>query len=134
MGKIKSIRQKNGNTFDTPIPFGADGINIDMESDLNLEEELKIGGLEKYNINKPIITTIVDESEKQIEQTVTSIGGTYNGDNNNIISYEITERYNLTDAISQPTTVIATYKGKTKRIIISENENSGITSIDTAFS
>lgn len=44
MSKIKQIRQRTDNGFGQGIPLGADGINIDMSSGLNLEEELKLGG------------------------------------------------------------------------------------------
>ncbi len=42
--KIKSLRQKeDNNTYSSPIPIGANGINVDMLSTNNLEEEFHLG-------------------------------------------------------------------------------------------
>ena len=42
---IKSLAQKNNNnSFSSPYPIGADAQYISMQSQLNLEEELKLGG------------------------------------------------------------------------------------------
>lgn len=51
MSKIKQIKQKTNGVFpDQGIPLGADGINIDMSSGLNLEEELIVGGKHSVKI------------------------------------------------------------------------------------
>lgn len=41
---IKEIRQKNSSAYSSPVPIGAYGINIDMLSENNLEEEFHLGG------------------------------------------------------------------------------------------
>ena len=54
MSKIKQIKQKIGNEFpdQRAFPLGADGINIDMFSGLNLEEELTVGGNHDVHISE----------------------------------------------------------------------------------
>ena len=42
--RIKQIRQKTSSGYSSGIPIGADGFLIDMLSQLDLEEELKLGG------------------------------------------------------------------------------------------
>ena len=82
MRKIKQIKQKIGNEFpDQGIPLGADGINIDMSSGLNLEEEFIIGGNHSVTITEnkknnsfTIIESYKDkQNETLIYQTTTDI-------------------------------------------------------------
>ncbi len=64
MGKrIKQIKQKTDNGFSQGISLGADGINIDISSGLNLEEELKLGGNHYVEIseNAPDNTTHIQQ-------------------------------------------------------------------------
>ena len=123
MGKIKSIRQKssNDNTFSAPIPFGADGVNIDMTSGLNLEEQFKLGGLENH----------------QISNDGTTISSTYrnNNENDNIIN---TITYTITEDVSTGTTITAVLKDSTGNVIRTKQftvapPSSGATTIDSTW-
>lgn len=82
MSKIKQIKQKTNGTFPNQgIPLGADGINIDMSSGLNLEEEFIIGGNHSITITEDeednsfkIIESYKDkQNETLIYQTTTDI-------------------------------------------------------------
>lgn len=73
MERIKKIlpRLSNGNFPDNPYPIGADGINIDMMSECNLEEELHLGSPSYTTFNKDAQnnTIIREEYKKSEEQT-----------------------------------------------------------------
>lgn len=56
--RIKQIRQKTGDQNFTSIPLGVDGLLVDMMSNLDLEEELKLGGNHEV-----VITQGVDKIE-----------------------------------------------------------------------
>lgn len=53
MQVIKGIRQKEGNNnYSNLVPIGAEGKHIDMNSELNLENELKLGNDHYVEIEK----------------------------------------------------------------------------------
>lgn len=72
MKKIKHIsqREQNGN-FSNFIPLGADGLNIDMLSGNNLEEEMHLGSPSKTSFETDEFgsTIITEEYKKNNNQT-----------------------------------------------------------------
>lgn len=65
--RIKGLRQKQSTgIFADLVPFGTDGILVDMLSGLDNEQELKLGGnhtttiTETININNEPVTTITE--------------------------------------------------------------------------
>ena len=61
--RTKGMRQKLGtNSYDVFVPFGSDGKYIDMDSSLDLEEELKLGGSHYVTINEDENTTSITEN------------------------------------------------------------------------
>lgn len=97
--RAKGYRQKLGSaTYDTFIPFGTDGVLVDMASELNLEEEIRIGG-DHY-------VTIVDESE---------------------LSTIVTEYYNTVKAKIEDNTATNFYKVITHIESYEDNEDVTIT-------
>ena len=60
-GRIKQIRQMSGGSFNTPIPIGTNGYLVDMFSQLDLEEEIRVGGNHYVTINQNNISTIIKE-------------------------------------------------------------------------
>jgi len=86
MDRIKGLRQKNQNTYNPLVPFGTDGILVDMASGLNNEEELKLGGNHNVSITEAngittITETYLDQADpKQVKYTVkTEISENNNG-------------------------------------------------------
>lgn len=88
--RIKSISKKDISGFGDPIPFGTDGLLVDMLSGLDLEEENKLGNNHYVEI----------EDKKENNQEVTYIKEYYldipkgnntiaNLDNNNHILYSV---------------------------------------------
>ncbi len=66
MSKIKGLRQKTAaNTYAPLVPFGTDGILVDMLSDLTLEEELKLGGNHISAIDESGDNVIITETFKK---------------------------------------------------------------------
>ena len=66
MSKIKGLRKKtDASTYGPLVPFGTDGILVDMFSDLTLEEELKLGGNHVSAIDESGNNTIITESFKK---------------------------------------------------------------------
>lgn len=75
--RIKGLRQKNSQgTFNPLVPFGTDGIFVDMVSGLDNEQELKIGGNHS--------STIVENQDGSTE--ITEI---FKDVNNSIITYTL---------------------------------------------
>lgn len=124
MGKIKSIRQKDisvSSSFSDPIPFGADGINIDMASGLNLEEQFKLGGLENHTISET--------------STGTKISSTYKNNNGDVINTII---YTITEDVQTGTTITAVLKDSTDSVICTKQftvapPSSGVTTINSTL-
>lgn len=100
--RIKGLRQKTQTGYDSFVPFGADGRFIDMDSSLNLEQELKIGGNHT--------TSIIADQTKKID------GITYSGvtvikegyalkneltDNSKIFYNVVTLIYNIADIAAE---------------------------------
>ena len=88
--RIKSISKKDISGFSDPIPFGTDGLLVDMLSGLDLEEENKLGNNHYVEI----------EDKKENNQEVTYIKEYYldipkgnntiaNLDNNNHMLYSV---------------------------------------------
>ncbi len=70
MQKIKGLRQKQTDgTFNSLVPFGTDGILVDMLSGLDNEEEFKIGGNHSSTI-------VEEEGLTTIEEIYTGLDGT----------------------------------------------------------
>lgn len=59
--RIKQIRKRSGGEFATGIPLGTDGILVDMVSELDLEEELRLGGNHYVDIIKTDTATQIKE-------------------------------------------------------------------------
>lgn len=65
--RIKGLRKKGSDkTFGDFVPFGTDGILVDMLSGLDNEQELKLGGNHRVNIEESTVdgrnvTTITEE-------------------------------------------------------------------------
>ena len=63
MERVKGFRKKGTNdTYDALVPFGSDGILIDMLSGLHLEHELVLGGkrnttITESTVNENIVVT-----------------------------------------------------------------------------
>ena len=57
--RIKTLRQRDGQYFENVFPIGADGKYIDMESGLDLEQELKLGNNHYVEIQENEDTTII---------------------------------------------------------------------------
>lgn len=72
MKKIKHISQRKQNgDFSNFIPLGADGLNIDMLSGSNLEEEMHLGSPSKTSFTTDEFgsTIITEEYKKNNNQT-----------------------------------------------------------------
>lgn len=69
--RIKQVSKKTSSGFTNPIPFGTDGLLVDMLSGLDLEEELKLGNnhsatIIQYQNN----TTEIEEKYKNNEGSI----------------------------------------------------------------
>ena len=123
MSKIKGSRQKvDANTYSPLVPFGTDGILVDMLSDLTLEEELKLGGNH---------ISAIDESGNNVEITETF------KDSNGVTKYTavttITENQNGSTTI----TIVLTDSdnvSKTKTIIIPAQATNNVLTIGEVLS
>lgn len=61
-GRIKQIRKRSNGSFPTTgIPIGTDGILVDMISQLDLEEEIRLGGNHYVDIVETNTATIIKE-------------------------------------------------------------------------
>ncbi len=62
---VKVIRKKNNNNdLDAPIPIGTDGNYVQMKSNLDLEEQLKLGGNKVTCIKTKELSQIVNQVTK----------------------------------------------------------------------
>lgn len=86
--KVMEIRQKNGSTYEAPIPIGAYGINVDMLSGSNLEEEFHLGSPCKTTFNIQDNSTVIIEEYKNSD-----------GQSNNYYSMETTFEVNDSEMI-----------------------------------
>lgn len=78
--RTKGMRQKTGtNEYDVFVPFGSDGKYIDMDSSLDLEEELKLGGSHYVTINEDENITSIIENYAGGYKTTTDIIEDENG-------------------------------------------------------
>lgn len=71
MQKIKGLRQKQTDgTFNSLVPFGTDGILVDMLSGLDSEEEFKIGGNHSSTIVEENGLTTIEEIYTDLDSTI----------------------------------------------------------------
>lgn len=101
--RIKGLRQKNSQgVFDALVPFGTDGIFVDMVSGLDNEEELKIGGNHT--------STIVENSDGST--TITELFKNLN----NVITYTIVT--NIITAQNGSTTITSVLKERDTETVL----------------
>lgn len=60
-GRIKQIRKRQNGSFSVGVPIGTDGILVDMISELDLEQEIRLGGNHYVEINQTEETTEIKE-------------------------------------------------------------------------
>ena len=75
-GRIKQIRTRSGADFPTGVPIGTDGILVDMLSELDLEEEIRLGGNHYVDIVQTDTATEIREwyfSEPRGTRTMTEM-------------------------------------------------------------
>lgn len=84
-GRIKQIRKRSNGSFPTTgIPIGTDGILVDMISQLDLEEEIRLGGNHYVDIVQTNTATEIKEwyfSEPRGTRTIAEMS------ENNLITY-----------------------------------------------
>lgn len=62
LGRIKQIKQKQNGVFPSAgVPIGTDGLLVDMLSQLDLEEELKLGGSHYAKVTQQGNMTLIKE-------------------------------------------------------------------------
>ena len=61
LGRIKQIRPRQSGSFPTSIPIGTDGLLVDMVSQLDLEEEIRLGGNHYVSITQTKTSTVIKE-------------------------------------------------------------------------
>ena len=74
--RIKQIRKRQNESFDTRIPIGTDGILVDMISELDLEEEIRLGGNHYVEVNQTELATEIKEwyfSEARGSRSITQM-------------------------------------------------------------
>ena len=77
MDRIKGLRQKRSDSsYNSLVPFGTDGILVDMLSGLDNEQEFKLGG------NHDSVIT-------EVNDTTTTIVETYKALNNSTVTYVV---------------------------------------------
>lgn len=59
--RIKQIRPRTGGSFSTGIPIGTDGLLVDMVSQLDLEEEIRLGGNHYVDMYQTDTETVIKE-------------------------------------------------------------------------
>lgn len=64
---VKSLRQKHNSTFTDKIDFSPEGKSIRMLSDLNLEEEFRLGNLNGVSITEQNGIIVIIESDQILE-------------------------------------------------------------------
>lgn len=75
-GRIKQIRTRSNSDFPTGVPIGTDGILVDMLSELDLEEEIRLGGNHYVDIVQTNTATEIREwyfSEPRGTRTITEM-------------------------------------------------------------
>lgn len=75
-GRIKQIRTRSNSDFLTGVPIGTDGILVDMLSELDLEEEIRLGGNHYVDIVQTDTATEIREwyfSEPRGTRTITEM-------------------------------------------------------------
>ena len=75
-GRIKQIRTRSGADFPTGVPIGTDGILVDMLSELDLEEEIRLGGNHYVDVVQTSTATEIREwyfSEPRGTRTMTEM-------------------------------------------------------------
>lgn len=60
-GRIKQIRKRQNGSFSAGVPIGTDGILVDMISELDLEQEIRLGGNHYVEINQTEVATEIKE-------------------------------------------------------------------------
>ena len=120
MDRIKGLRQKSANgSFDSLVPFGTDGILVDMLSGLDSEQELKLGGNH--------ITAI----SENINNSTTTITETYKALDNSTVTYIVETTIDESNSTSTEITIALKRDNvilNSKTITISDNNN--ITNIE----
>lgn len=98
--RIKEIRQKNSSGYNTGIPIGTQGYLVDMLSNLDLEEELRIGNNHYVEVEENSSTNVTtvkewyynepkDNSNAEVLYYVeTTITSSSSGDSINCILYK----------------------------------------------
>ena len=77
MDRIKGLRQKQSDSsYNSLVPFGTDGILVDMLSGLDNEQEFKLGGNH---------TSVITE----VNDTTTTIVETYKALDNSTVTYTV---------------------------------------------
>lgn len=62
LGRVKQIKPRQGGSFpDSGIPIGTDGLLVDMISQLDLEEEIRLGGNHYVDISQTKTSTVIRE-------------------------------------------------------------------------
>lgn len=59
--RIKQIRQKTGQSYSDAIPIGTRGLLVDMISELDLQEQIKLGGNHYTSISQTSLATSITE-------------------------------------------------------------------------
>lgn len=85
-GRVKQIKPRQGGSFPASgIPIGTDGLLVDMISQLDLEEEIRLGGNHYVDISQTKTSTIIREwyfSESKGTTPIEEI-------NDNIVTYTV---------------------------------------------
>lgn len=96
MDRIKGLRQKQSDSsYTSLVPFGTDGILVDMLSGLDNEQEFKLGG------NHTSVITEVDD-------TTTTIVETYKASDNSTVTYVV--ETTITENNDSSTSITVTLK------------------------
>ena len=75
-GRIKQIRKRTGTKQYSSVPIGTDGILVDMLSELDLEEEIRLGGNHYVDVVQTSTATEIREwyfSEPRGTRTITQM-------------------------------------------------------------
>lgn len=98
--RIKEMRQKNDNGYNTGIPIGTQGYLVDMLSNLDLEEELRIGNNHYVEVEEDSSTNVTivkewyydkpknDSNAEVLYYIETTITSSSNGDSISCILYK----------------------------------------------
>ena len=79
MQRVKGYREKTGTAlYSNLIPFGTDGVFVDMNSGLNLEEDILIGGNHYTTIQESSdTTTVINETFAKKEDVENEVAENY---------------------------------------------------------